>query len=153
LSGIIPMVRSDARGPSRRVEPCNGFEPGFPGLFSRCQTRFAIAYQRRDGGDRRTLLNRTATRTPFGGPPHPNPLPVGARAISHSGRSGKREDAVFFTSPLRGEVGRRPGEGAPTTTVLHHHALGGCRQEVFSQPSVSGRTSSFRFKALHRCPV
>src|SRR5580693_4870584 len=44
-------------------------------------------------------------------PPHPNPLPVGARATRGSDRPAEREDTVLFTSPPRGEVGRRPGEG------------------------------------------
>ena len=38
--------------------------------------------------------------------------------MSSSLRPGEREDAVLFTSPLWGEVGRRPGEGAQPTTAL-----------------------------------
>jgi hypothetical protein len=30
-----------------------------------------------------------------------------------------REVAVFFTSPLRGEVGRRPGEGAHRLAITY----------------------------------
>jgi hypothetical protein len=51
---------------------------------------------------------------------HPNPLPVGARAMSGSYRRGEREYTGFSTSPLWGEVGRRPGEGAaPMIAGLH----------------------------------
>ena len=56
-------------------------------------------------------LDETSRRTPPPGPPHPIPLPVGARAIRGPGCRGKRDVTVVCTSPLRGEVGRRPGEG------------------------------------------
>jgi hypothetical protein len=47
-----------------------------------------------------------------------------------SGRRGEQEDTVFSTSPRRGEVGRRPGEGAVPMTSLHHDELGCGRREV-----------------------
>lgn len=55
----------------------------------------------------------TAHRTPTLG----RPLRVGARAISGNGGVGKWEDAVYFTSPPGGEVGRRPGEGGEQVTM------------------------------------
>ena len=50
-------------------------------------------------------------RRPACRPPHPNPLLAGARAVSGFRRPADREGTGIFTSPLRREVGRRPGEG------------------------------------------
>ena len=61
-------------------------------------------------------------------PPHPKPLPAGARAISDSGRQSELKRVALFTSPLRGEVGRRPGEGVQATPAPMYPEPGGVRR-------------------------
>jgi prepilin-type N-terminal cleavage/methylation domain-containing protein len=54
-----------------------------------------------------------------------------------SGRQGEREGAIFSTSPLWGEVGRRPGEGARPLSALRHLSFDHTRKgQVFFPPLV-----------------
>jgi hypothetical protein len=69
-------------------------------------------------------------------PPHPNPLPGGARAISDSDCPTEREETVFSTSPPRGEVGRRPGEGEPPVPAQPRAELESNQRAVSEQASV-----------------
>src|SRR5580693_2084271 len=68
-------------------------------------------------------------------PPHPNPLPVGARATSGSDRPTAREDTVRFSSPPGGEDGRRPGEGAAAIPAMLAPDLGVSQQGEGEAPT------------------
>ena len=69
-------------------------------------------------------------------PPHPNPLPGLARAMSDSDRPAEPEETVFSTSPPRGEVGRRPGEGEPPVPAQPHAELESIQRTVSEEASV-----------------